>query len=130
MAGRGSGRGRFHGASGFGSVATRAARQVCARLRDGFAARVVRLVGVLFAMGVADPRPAGLALLALDTLARVTSCVLLGRSPLLEESPPVPKAARTAANASPSESWRVSTVTFMVAPWSGSAVTIARFDPR
>src|SRR3954454_12430689 len=88
---------------------------------DGLAVRVVRLAGVLFPTGVAEARPAGLAPLAPDTLASATSGVSFRRSPRWKESPLAPKAARTVANASSSESWRVSTVTFMVAPGSGWA---------
>ena len=61
---------------------------------DGLAARVIRLAGVLFATGVAEISPAGLAPLALDMSARATSDVSLRRSPSWKESPLAPKAAR------------------------------------
>src|SRR3954454_8776337 len=101
------------------------------RLRpDGLAARAVRLAGVLFVRVVEANRVAGLAPLAPAAVARATSGILFRPSPAWLEPVLARKAARTVANASSSESWRVSTVTFMIAPGSDRAVTIARFDPR
>jgi len=78
----------------FGAVGFRPLRP------DAFLVVVARLAGGRFAAGVAAALP--------TDSARLAVCAFpLGEVPL------DPKAARTVANASSSESWRVSTVTFM-----------------
>src|SRR5687767_10340054 len=81
--------------------------------RDAFLDGVARLAVDSFgagrvAIGVAAALPIG----------RVRLAVCL---PALSEVSLAPKAARTVANASSSESWRVSTVTFMRCSWVGIA---------
>jgi hypothetical protein len=66
-----------------------------------------------FVAGLAPARPADLARLAVRALPSATFPVLSPPPPTLGVSPLQPKAARTVANASSSESWRVSTVIFM-----------------
>ena len=91
----------------------------------------VLLAGGLLGAGLAEVRLADLARLALGASLPVTLPDLLRGDPLLAEPTLELKAARTVANASSSESWRVSTVTFMRCSWVGEwRFHIAMFDPR
>ena len=93
--------------------------------RDVLAAAVLLAGGLLLAcVGVA--RRAGLACLAVCVSSAAMVRDLPRRPPSVGEFRLEPKAARTVANASSNESWRVSSVTFMHCSWAGSGDDVNR----